>query len=324
MRNDIDKVVINRDWKFKEAFPTISAYTTTFNCVRGKYPIAAAVRSFAWADEVIVVDGGSTDGTLEALQALRAELPNLVVHSMPVDLSDPGKDGALKAISRALCSNEFLVQFDADEIAVGDPSAWKRVAKLMPSSVDIVELFVAEPFGELNNLRLNPEHNPLKWRMSRNKAEISHGIPANDRVEKDGKVYSKGGSDGCYPIHIVDNHLYPSAFSPALAALARAKNGDPDVYVQLVQKYTEAHPYVLHLGHVDLKSKIALYLSSWHDWWCDLYGKNPADPQNNLYFPGVSISDVTDEMIEAKVEELKRLTPVVSWTQSYVSQHGSL
>lgn len=311
-------ITLKPDWKFKETFPKISAYTTLYNGIKGTYPFELAVRSFAWVDELVVVDGGSDDGTREKLEELKKDLSNLRVYDIPIDWECPGKDGQQKAMARAMCSSEYLIQFDCDELCCGEPVLWKRMAKHMSEEVDILQLFVAEPFGSLDNVRLNKEHNPLKWRIYRNKAEITHGIPAQDRVEVDGKVYSKGGSDGCFPIHIVTNQLYPSYASTKKLMTAKdlvTLKGDDvsvDYYKETVNEIMETQPYVLHLGHVDLKSKINLYLNNWHKWWCHLYNKDVEDPENNLYFPGVKISDVTDQMIEEKVIELKSSTPVAA------------
>ena len=50
-------------------YPTISGYTTTLNCLRHNYPWHASIKSMlGFCDEVVVVDGGSNDGTWEELE----------------------------------------------------------------------------------------------------------------------------------------------------------------------------------------------------------------------------------------------------------------
>lgn len=305
---------LNKNWKFKEHFPTISAYTTTYNCVAGGYPFVKAIKSFAWADQVVVVDGGSTDGTLEALEELQKEMDNLEVHDIPLDEEDPGKDGQLKTMSRAMTDSALSLQFDADELCMGSPEKWKKEAKKLQSlDFDILSMLVVEPFGSMTNLRMNKEHNPWKWRLSKNKPEIVHGIPAHDRLEKDDKVYSKGNSDGTFPVHVVTNQMISNYIPVYLQELVSLKaSGDKKAYASAVSDFLKKdEPWILHLGHVDLHKKLSYYLKSWHDWWCCLYDKDPANPQNNLYFKGHLPSEVTEEMINEKVQELIKQTPSV-------------
>lgn len=300
-------IKINSDWKFEEYFPKISAYTTTWNCIDGSYRFDKAIKSFAWADEVIVVDGGSTDGTREKLSELQKELgDHIKVYDMPIDLDDPGCDGQQKALARAMCMNPFLIQFDADEYCMGDSVLWKSLVKDMPDNVDIYSLPVYEPLGNSKSLRTSSSFNIWKWRISRNKPEITHGIPKQDRLEVDGKVYSKGNSDGCFPVHIASydmiSHCFPKNWFTS--ELYQLRDSDLDAYKNKLEDIFEFMPFVYHAGHVDLKSKIKLYLKTWHKFWCHLFNKDPEDPVNNKYFPGIAISDVTEDMIKEKVEEI--------------------
>ena len=144
---------LNRDWKYKEVLPKFSAYTTTYNCLNGKYPFEHAIKTFSWADEIIVADGGSTDGTREKLEEMLKDYPNLKVYDFPIDEQNPGKDGQLKAMARAMCSEEFCVQFDSDEFCIGDEKVWRRFAKNMAPNVSILNLLVVEPFGSMTASR---------------------------------------------------------------------------------------------------------------------------------------------------------------------------
>ena len=208
-------IKINKDWKFEEIYPTISAYTTTYNCVDGKYPFEEAIRSFSWADEVVVVDGGSSDETRARLQKLCDVYNNIKVYDIPIDLSDPGCDGAQKALARAMCMYEFCLQFDADEVCGNTDdfdTRFKKLAKEMPPNVDMVSLPIFEFWGDPKDWNLRTDRHIWKWRLSRNKPEITHSIPNYDRMEIDGKIYSKGGSDGCFPVNITNYEMISNYF----------------------------------------------------------------------------------------------------------------
>ena len=306
---------LNKDWKFEESFPKISAYVTAYNCVKNGYPITEAIKSFAWCDEVVVVDGGSDDETKQAIEDLQLE--NVVVYDIPIDWDLPGKDGQLKSMARAMCMNEVLIQFDADEICVGSREKWRRLAKDL--QFDILELPVLEPLGDIKHLRLNKEHNPLKWRMTKSKPEIVHGIPKRDQVEHDGKVYSRGGSDGCNFVHVVTGMpiaSYVSKLGMEYGRSYRSLAADPSNsdaatgHKVLVEgMVTAGEPCVLHVGHVDLEKKIRLFLAEWRNWWADLYNKDPEDI--GMYFEDKKVEDVSDEDVAKRAEEIFKETPTL-------------
>lgn len=306
---------INENWTFELLPPpAVTAYTTTWNCLRGQYPVRESILSFAWCDKIVVLDGGSDDGTFEVLMELKKELGDkLSIIESPIPLDMPGKDGYQKAMAYAMVDTPLAIQFDIDEICRGSVDKWKNILRELPENVDILNLPVLEPYGASMFIRTNKEHTPWKWRVYRVKPEIVHGIPKQDQVEVDGVKFSRGGSDGCFPIHVVTEEMYPSKMNKVAAEMTKIKAaGDKDAYERYLQNIVDKdEPFILHLGHVNLRAKIKHYLSSWHNWWCMLYNKDANNPKNNLYFPGVSVSDVTNEMIEEKVRALIESTPVV-------------
>jgi glycosyltransferase involved in cell wall biosynthesis len=67
--------------------------------------IAAALESVAWADETIVVDSGSTDGTVEIARALATR----------VEVREWPGYSAQKDYAAGLASNDWILSVDADE-----------------------------------------------------------------------------------------------------------------------------------------------------------------------------------------------------------------
>ena len=86
----------------------ISGYTTTYNCIKGCYPFRESIASMlGFCDEVVVVDAGSSDGTIDTLLEMQRLDSRIVVHVQDRDWSAPRSavfDGQQKALARAICT----------------------------------------------------------------------------------------------------------------------------------------------------------------------------------------------------------------------------
>lgn len=82
--------------------PEISAYILSYN---EEAKIEDAVKSVAWADEVLVVDSNSTDSTVRIAESLGAS-----VVTVPFD-----GFGRLRNSAIAACSHDWIFSLDADE-----------------------------------------------------------------------------------------------------------------------------------------------------------------------------------------------------------------
>lgn len=80
----------------------LSVYILAYNEAE---KIAAAVESVAWADEVLVIDSGSTDETAAIAERLGARVVNIPFTGF----------GALRNQAVAACSHEWVFSLDADE-----------------------------------------------------------------------------------------------------------------------------------------------------------------------------------------------------------------
>jgi glycosyltransferase involved in cell wall biosynthesis len=101
----------------------ISAHTYVTNPLSTGYAICLpAIQSFLdFADEVVVVDGGSSDGSLEALGKLRGA-DKLVVHASEETFWGPGDQfsraqfGIQRQAGYERCTGDWAIAFDADHV----------------------------------------------------------------------------------------------------------------------------------------------------------------------------------------------------------------
>lgn len=255
-----------------EKVPRLSGYTTTLNCISQGYPFEQSIRSMlAFCDEVVVVDGGSRDGTLHNLFKLVEEFsePGELSPEFVEDMNAYGTgaekiggglvevstkrfkikrinrdwtsprfalfDGMQKAEARALCTGDFCWQMDSDEIVHEDDYA--KVRNLMekfPRGVSLVSLPVIEYWGGPEKVRLDVT--PWKWRMSRNVPSITHGVPASHRrLDDDGQMYAAPGTDGCDMVDARTGESVPFiGFYTAEANTARSQALEGDEFALLV------------------------------------------------------------------------------------------
>ncbi len=298
--------------------PSISGYTTTLNCLQQDYPILDCVRSMLdFCDEVVVVDGGSTDGTWEELQKLASDDNRLKVEQVLRDWSYKRFavfDGAQKAEARKRCSMEYCWQMDADEIAPpGTGEKIKTFIRSWPSAVDLVSLPVVEYWGGKDKVRIDV--NPWKWRLSKNAPHITHGIPAELRREDaEGHLYAHPGTDGCDYVHSETFERIPHASfynESAHNARLHALNGNDDAleaYGSWMQNCVDLLPFVEHFSWENIERKIKTYRNYWQKHWESLYDIKQEDTAENNMFFDKPWSEVTEKEIKNLAQKLSKET----------------
>lgn len=303
---------IKADMNYK---PTISGYTTTKDCIRQGYPFEQCIKSMlGFCDQVVVVDGGSTDGTWERLNELKKSDERLLIHQQPRDWSSKRFavfDGQQKALARALCTSEWCWQQDSDEIVhENDYEKIKTIIKFLPKNVPLLALPVIEYWGGYEKVRM--DITVWKWRLSQNLPHITHGIPLSLRkFDENGELYSGLGSDGCDYVNVSDyspiqfaNFYTADVEQARRAALAGNEQARQQFELWFNAVLQEA-PAVHHYSWFDMSRKIKTYKEYWSKHWQSLYDIKQADTAENNNFFAKAWSSVTDEDISTLAERLK-------------------
>ena len=296
--------------------PNISGYITTQNAKSQNYPYLQSIISLlGFCSEVVVLDGGSQDGTWEELQTMASTQGDgrLKVYQLERDWNHVRHavfDGAQKAEARSRCTGDFCWQQDADEIVHEDDySKIIALCRNFPKHADLISLPVVEYWGSLKKVRVDV--NPWKWRLSRNKSEITHGIPKEFRREdEDGNLYAGLGTDGCDYINtetferIPHASFYTAEIHNARAAALQGNEEALTAYEEWFKRVVELYPGVHHYSWFDISRKIKTYKNYWSRHWQSLYNIEQEDTiENNMFF-NKTWSEVTEEEINSLANEL--------------------
>lgn len=282
---------------------TISSYTQTYNCISQDFPFEECITSLlGFSDEVIVVDAYSNDGTWSRLEEMaqndsRIKLYQGEQNSQGVSTLTQSP----KAVARSYCTMDWCWQMDIDEIV--HEKDYEKIRNLvnnvkLPENVDIICLPIVEYWGPHGKVRV--DINPWKWRLSRNKPHITHGVRKRLRqYDEEGNLISSGGSDADDYIHKETFYQLPvSTFMTNEIEHARREaliNGYTTDYQNAINQIVDGMPTLHHYSWYSIKRKINDYKLLWGRHWNDLFGKDSQDTtENNIMFDK-PWSEVTDE-----------------------------
>jgi glycosyltransferase involved in cell wall biosynthesis len=228
--------------------PPISVTIITFNEAAH---IAAAIDSVAWADEIVVVDSGSTDGTPDLARERAAR----------VEIRDWPGYAAQKNHAASLAAHDWVLSLDADERVgvqlTASLQAWRRDA---PDATGYRMARVTQYLGRWlrttdwypdRQLRLY-DRRRARWKPSR----------VHESVAADGAVGQLRGELLHHPYETVGDHLQRIDRYTSLAALDMRDAGRRAGALDLL-----AHPplafarnYVLKRGVLDGRVGLAVSL----------------------------------------------------------------
>lgn len=292
---------------------TLGGYTTVLNCLKNEYPWKQSISSLlGFCDEVVVVDGGSNDGTWEELQNIAKLYQNLKIFQVPRDWNHKRSavfDGEQKAVAREKCVSDFLWQQDADEIVhEQDYEKIKALVASFPKNVELLALPVIEYWGSDKKVRVDV--NPWKWRLSKNTKTITHGIPAaHRRYDEEGQLYS-AGSDGCDYIYkgTFEQVNFATFYTPQIESVRNAAlAGNQEAiagYSQWMNMIASQVPGVYHYSWYNIERKIKTYKTFWSRHWESMFNKKQEDtPENNMFFDKCW-ADVSDSEIHELAQKM--------------------
>jgi glycosyltransferase involved in cell wall biosynthesis len=267
-----------------------------------------------FCDQVVVVDGGSTDGTWDALIELSKTDDRIIIEQKKRDWDHPRFavfDGLQKAYARSLCTGEWCWQMDSDEIVHEDDyDKVKKLIKQMPKSMHLLALPVIEYWGGSEKVRIDV--NPWKWRLSKNLPHITHGIPQTmRRYDSEGSLYAAPGTDGCDYINTENHSVIPCVnfYNQDIHTVRMMSlQGEADhieAYENWFNNLINQLPGVHHYSWYNLERKIKTYKNYWSSHWQSMYNIKQEDtPENNMFFDK-KWKDVTDEEIKELALKLK-------------------
>ena len=295
--------------------PTLSGYTTTKDCISQDYPFIQSITSMLnFCDQVVVVDGGSTDGTWERLEEMAKENEKLLIEKRERDWNHPRFaifDGLQKAYARSLCCGEWCWQQDSDEIVhEKDYNKIKDLTLQVPKSIHLLALPVVEYWGSSEKVRVDV--NPWKWRLSKNHTHITHGIPGKLRqIDENGCLYAMPGTDGC---DYIDNgtgemipcmNFYDNNIHNIRTGALQGNEECLEWYENWFNNVIENLPAVYHYSWMDIERKVKTYKNYWSKHWQSMYNISQEDtPENNMFF-NKKWSEVNDQEIKDLSKKLK-------------------
>jgi glycosyltransferase involved in cell wall biosynthesis len=216
------------------------------------------LESVRWADEIIVVDSGSKDHTIEIAQSFGAK----------TSYNDFGGHGEQKNVALDLCTSEWILLLDADEVL--SPELQAEIQTLLSGE---------PPFGAYWIPRLNlyfgrwirhggfyPDHKLRLFR--RGEARLSEGVGPHSTPQFNGPRGKLSGDmlHYAYPtlaIYLEHMNRYSSEIARLLHKSGRDSKSLPAFFWNAVLNpaATFVYNYFFRLGFLDGREGLLLHLN---------------------------------------------------------------
>lgn len=214
-----------------------SVYTSLFNYSPEKFDLSGAFKNWSkYADEVVIAtfEEQRDEIIYHALcNSPREDFKFKVVFCPDTSLDDHLFDGKLKNAALQACSNELVIQLDADELIGGDIKQWEYLGDVLTKQIAPFSCMI--PVIDLYKDYSHYKSVGTKWYLSLKKG-LYRG-PVNF-AKKGGNLIDINKSDSC---EAIDEHgdLVPSFAD-----------------TRFIESFDTSYVHVIHTGYLDLDKRI--------------------------------------------------------------------